>query len=525
MSATREAPSRRVLPPPALVSLALAEARRLVFHPAFLAAWVLLLLSYGATDWQHRDGVAVLTNSSWSLQLPAILPVAGAFIGAGLLASRDLRFGLIEQIGVCVVPRWRQRLAQVVAAGSAAVVTAVAVVAHLVIMRQRPIVVGSVLWWEVAAVPAAVLLSCLVAIALVEATRSTAVLLVGAVVLLLLSGAAVISAGRAWTWLSPFAAENPFLTAPLPSDLVSRPAAAHAGWLLALAVSAAAFTLLRAGAPRRPLLLVTAAAVTAATVAAAVQVHSVSQGPGRKWEAANQAPASGQTCRTLGDVIYCVFPGFEGYIPAWHGVVSSQLALVPSQARAVLALRQHLPLATDSQGFGRPLPLADWDRDDEEHGTPNALPVSTRWAAGGEGEYDETAVLDLSFVVAARLVLGRRPPLDEAQGALCGGPGIVTAWLASGATPGTRAALTTVRAHDSGGALNLTPLNSATSLTLGTREAAVVDALLARDVVSVGRDVRRHWSELTAPGVGVDAAATLVGVQPPPPNPDDVACH
>jgi len=297
---------------------------------------------------------------------------------------------------------------------------------------------------------------------------------------------------------------------PLPSDLIDRPEWWHLVWLLGLAV-ALAFVVLR-GAPAPLWITGTAVGAVAAIIGGVMQLAPATDGFRNRLTQARTAPASMQTCETREQTRYCAFPEFRNLIGEWAEVVSGQRAkLPPAAAGRTLYVRQHLPLATAEQGLLDKLPLDRWDRDDAAAGTPGAIPVSTRWAAGGSDSFNETEVIGFATQTATVLVTGSRVPADGTM--VCGSRGAVVLWLAATASADTRDAFDTALSHSSGGGVFLSVLNSSTSVQFGPRELALGRAMLAGGD-DVSSKVEEQWSELTDPGTDTRRAGQILGVTP-----------
>ncbi|MEK8104350.1 hypothetical protein NKG94_02815 [Micromonospora sp. M12] len=76
-------------------------------------------------------------------------------------------------------------------------------------------------------------------------------------------------------------------------------------------------------------------------------------------------PASIQSCEIRGDVTYCFFEGFGGFVPGWDAVVTSVRAVVPASAASSvppLAVRQRTSFdaITAGAGPGRPPQTGGW---------------------------------------------------------------------------------------------------------------------------------------------------------------------
>jgi hypothetical protein len=386
--------------------------------------------------------------------------------------------------------------------------------AKLAVMMGQPGAAGSLAVGELLTVPAVIVLAGmlgqLTAVLVPNAAVGMVTLVVSAIIGLLGLGAA----SHRSRWLAFIAGEDPFQTPPMPSDLIDRPEWWHLMWLLGLAAVAAATSVRLTGLRTRPLPVMGLATV-AIVLAGVMQLRPPSADLQERLHVANRAPAKVQVCETHEKITYCAFPEFRNRIGAWAGIVQRQRRAIPPSTRVpVFHVRQHLPVAFGDQNTSQPLPLDVWAQDDDAAGTPNAIPVSTRWAAGGTDSFDEQEVIGFSGLVATVIVSGGQVPPDGFLA--CGARGAVVLWLAASATPDTRAALTTVLAHTSGGGgLHLPVLNSAAGLHLGTREVALARAMLDNDHDTVQAKVLQHWQTLTASSTSVDQAASVIGLSAP----------
>lgn len=505
-------------------ALVIAMVRALMTHPAVLASIAVVLAIWLIPLAVEPAGARFpyLTAASVTVQYPLLLLAGGTFVGANMIAMRPYRHRTREFESVLSLPRWWRTAALAVATlGPAAIGLLIAGV-RMAMQAVAPGAAGAVQLGEILGVPAVTMLAGLLGILVAEASKNTAAGFGSLVVLAICTFVGLAYDGRG-RWLFFVAGQNPFADAPMPAALVDRPQWWHLTWLLGLAAVVTGLTLWLSGLRHRAVLAVTAILTVVPLLAAAAQL-SAPAGLTDRLARAQTAPADQQQCVVRGIVTYCAFPEFRSRIDAWAQIVDAQLAVVPKeQAPPALYLRQHLPIATGDQGAGLPLPLARWSVDDAAAGTPNAIPVSTRWAAGGSDSFDENEVIGLSGWVAAVLIT--REPLAADGTTLCGGRGAVALWLAAGATPDTAKALATVDSHTSGGGgvVNLGVLNSVAGLSVGGREAALARALLAADPATVRAAVTAKWTQLTAPDTDIARAAELLGLPAPGSASPDVA--
>jgi hypothetical protein len=161
-------------------------------------------------------------------------------------------------------------------------------------------------------------------------------------------------------------------------------------------------------------------------------------------------------------------------------------------AQQPLLVRQRIEARYGLSGDGALEPLT----------TPHQVTVGSQW--GGN------RVPEFAVAVAYVLVAG-----DESKGSeLCDGRVVTTMWLALGGDSHPMTALANVRIDDSvtGEASVLAP-TSGLSMTAGQTD--VVRELLRRPHGEVTASVKRHWSELTAPGVSTAQVARVLGAEVP----------
>jgi len=507
-------------------ALAVGEARRLLCHPATVAATLLVLgiwlvpLAADPASGAYPD----LTRSSWTVQYPMLILAAGAFAAANLAGLRPHQHRTTEFERVLSMPRWHRTAAQCAATAAPALLGFAVAAAQLGVRAGRPGAAGTVRWGELLAVPLFIMVAGLLGIVVAGAYPSVAAGFVTLTVLVVVGFVGLASSSRL-RWLSFVAGEDPFRTPPMPNHLVDRPEWWHDAWLAGLGSVAVATAVFLAGLRGRVLTVALAVSLVATVAAGAMQLRPPSAERDARLRAAHDAPAAMQVCQTRRDVTYCAFPEFRSRIGAWAAIVEAQLDAVPPDAAVPrFHVRQHLPMPLDDQGTAQPPPLARWAADDAAHHTPNAIPVSTRWSAGGVGSFDETEVLGFSAMVAATVVSGE-PPSPDAFAA-CGARGGLALWLAAGATRDTRGALTTILAHTSGGGLDLPVLDSTAGVRLGVAEVALGRAMLDADPSAVRAGVARHWPQLTSESTSVARAAALLGLPPPgpPPPPGSGTC-
>ncbi len=500
------------------LSLWRAETRRLLRHPATIASTVAMVLLWVRADLRHEQSFPVLTNVSWQLQDSMLLLVTGAFFAAALTAVRSHRHATAAQESTTTMPRWAQTTATLAAAVLAFAPLALALGGvRLLILGSRAGAAGTILWGEVLSTAAVCVLAACIAVVSVHLSQD----LVGAAIGFVIFGVALVAGlateGRVWRWLTPMVSENPFTTPPLPVDLAMRPSLWHALWLVALAALVSLIILVVQRLPWRVAVPWLAVGISLAALSVPPQWGVPAPIATAAYADALASPADRQTCVEHDPVTYCFFEGFSSRVSAWQGITEAQLAIVPSSiAAGPFYVRQRLELPSDGEGISPQLPQESWAVDDERAGTPDSVPVSTRWQDGRADDFDSQEVLAFSMSFAARVLT----PDETAPvgGAYCGGRGVSLLILALGTSPAAQGALETLAAHTIGGdgSIQISVLNSSTSLSVGPLERAVLESALQMPATQLHARFTEAWSTLVNPSTTVQEAADLLGVDPPP---------
>lgn len=493
------------------------EARRMLRHPAVLGALLIILASWVVPLAGNAAGRSFpdLTSRSWTVQYLMLLLAGGTYIAATLAAQRPRRFGTREFELVLSVPE-DQRVAAVAAATAGpALLGGLLAAAQLGVAALMPGAAGSIRWGELLAVPAFIVVAGVAGVVVGLLGKNVAASFLVLAVLAVAGFYGLIADDSRGRWLAFAAGQNPFSTPPLPSALIDRPQWWHLAWLSGLALLGFVATLAVAGARRTRLAVPLVAALAVCSVSAVQQLQPPGAELRARLTAAREAPAAMQICERRGDVSYCAFGEFRSRIGSWAEIVEGQRALLPAGATApALHVRQHLSIPLDSIGSAMPLPAERWSADDARAGTPNAVPVSTRWSAGGADSFDETELIGFSGLVADRMTGGGATPAEGPT--ICGARGAVVVWLAASATGDTRAALRTVRSHTSGSGLNLNVLDSLAGIRVGSQELGLADALLEMPPAEVRTRVAANWAGLIDPATTVDRGAEMLGLRAAP---------
>ncbi|MER5943098.1 hypothetical protein ABT121_38075 [Streptomyces sp. NPDC001928] len=481
-------------------------------HPAFLAAVFLYAALWAYEAWSEGPGgrYPVLQDEDRYTQIPLLLLAAGALIATNFAATRMHRHGAEPLCGVLALPLWRRTSAHLVAALPPAAVAAVLTAARIAHEASAPTAVGSPSPVELATGPVVVLAAGCAGVALARFTPSAtagpfAALLLGAVVL---AGALGV---RGMKWVGPVGVESEF-AAPLPTDLMHRPALTHLAYLAAATGVLVLLALVRAGARTLPTRAALVILAVTAIVVGAVQYRPLPDELVARRADAEKHPGDRQRCRVARQVTFCAFPEFLNRAKDWEQVTDGILGRMPAAGQSgPYAVRQRLFLGGDRDGFAGPPPLRAWARDDTRHDTPGAVTVGTPWGTDdiGGGEM-------LAFAVrfADRAVAGPRREDEPVAGMLCRARAVTVLWLAAQATPQTADALRSLNRRSVGG-IALTTLDSAQALSVNGPEVQVVLDLLDRPATEVGDRLEASWPALSDDRTSTAQAARLLGVSAP----------
>jgi hypothetical protein len=264
----------------------------------------------------------------------------------------------------------------------------------------------------------------------------------------------------------------------------------HLTYLLALTVAAAGVAMLR---HRRRLLpaIVVGLSLAVAVSACVVKIRAQRGVITEAQLAAFEAP-SAYDCQRHGDVTYCAFHGYRGWIAHWRSAVEPVVTAVPASGRSGLP----------------PVRQID-DPHSIDPARPRAVLVHTQW--GRWGGWADRSAADLTVGYAAGAVgLPGRGQLS------CWGGGqprtVVALWLAAQALPDGAARL---RARS----IDLSPV------AYGVAEAEAAAALLARPSADVTTALAPIWSRLPGPAAGDVLAALGLPALPPHPHPELPPCR
>ncbi|MFE7765852.1 ABC transporter permease [Streptomyces sp. NPDC057438] len=480
----------------AVLALARTEARRLLLHPLVLIAlvtYVTLLLRSGDAP---QDAYPVLQDVDRETQLGQLLLGLAVLVAVNLAVLRSHRRGTEAYFGVLVLQPSRRTVAHLLSALPMVLVAALIVAGQFTAAALRPGAVGHGSVSELVTGPLLVLLSAALGVLLGRVARSAFVAPLAVVAVVAVTFVFVAEAHSA-AWLRGLALVRFDEGArPLPSDLVGRPAAWHALYLLALAVLVAAGAVLTSGGRTRAVRATALAALGAVVTAVVLQGTAPTDTVREARETATRDPAAVQDCERHGATTYCAFPEFTPWTGEWARVTEQvrSLAGAPDATRA-LTVRQRVAALDGPSGGTEPTPAA-----------PGEVTATTAW--GGERE------LEFAASVARGLVVGH----ERYEGVHCDARGVLMVWLAVRGTRDGEAMFERIgQGPDSPGVI-LAPVNA---LVLRGRELAVLQALLDQPPQEVDRRVKASWAELSASGTTTDRAAALLGVTAPPETADD----
>ncbi|MEE1830194.1 ABC transporter permease [Streptomyces sp. SP17KL33] len=480
----------------AMLALARAEARRLLLHPLVLVALVAYLALVLWPGGEPEDAYPVLQDVDRETQLGQLLLGLAVMVAVNLAVLRSHRRGTDATFTVLVLPPWRRTVAHVLSALPTVLLGALIVAGQFTAAALKPGAVGRGSVSELVTGPLLILLPAALGVLLARVARSAFVAPLAVIAFLAVS-MVFVADSRSPAWLRGM---TPVLfdegARPLPSDLLGRPAAEHALYLLALAVLVTAGAVLLSGGRTRAVRATALGALGVVVAALVLQGTAPSDAVRAAREAATRDPAKLQDCERRGITTYCAFPEFTPWTDEWARVTDRvrTLAGEPDASRA-LTVRQKVAALDGPSGTTEVQPAA-----------PGEVTATTAW--GGERE------LEFAASVARGLVVGH----ERYEGAYCDARGVLMVWLAVRATRDGEAMFDrTGDDFNSPGVIQA----PATAVALRSRELAVVQALFARPGGEVERKVKASWAELSASGTTTDRAAALLGVTAPTETADD----
>ncbi|MHC0432299.1 ABC transporter permease [Streptomyces sp. O3] len=492
-----------------VLALTLFETRRLLRHPALLAA----LAAYAA-QWIHTaatssDRYPVLHDEARFGQVPLLFLAVGTFLAVHLSVLRPARDGTAEAYSVLVVAPWRRTTAHLLSVLPAAAVAGALAGARIGYLAAQPGAVGGPSVGEMATGPLVVLLAGVLAVCLARFASSVAAGLLVLAALGVLTVAGALNGSARWRWLAPIAFEDEFLP-PLPSNLLYRPAGLHLAYLLGVTAALGVLSLLRAGLRGRLVQAALAAALVSVVATAAGQLRPLPNAVATARDTAATEPAAVQECSTIRAVTYCAFPEFIDRRAQWSEVADRILDRLPSSARSGhYFVRQHIdPAVFASGGVVPPAPVNRWAADDQNARTPDAVVAGTEWGQGSDSAH--TATIGFAAAFAHRAVAGD-PATATAVTKVCGARGVVVLWLAAQATPETKSALRSHASRSYGGLTTFSPLNANVGLVVDRNAVDLALALIDQPTTRTASEIKQSWRTLTDADTSLEQAAEILG--------------
>lgn len=481
----------------AVLALARFEVRELLFQIQIVFFFLLYLglVVVGLIPRDGMDAYPVLNTVDRGTQSAPLLFAISVLVCTNAAALRSRKHSTVQQFDVLPVEPWRRTLAHVLSVVPFAALTGLVAVGAYTWEALKPGAIGHGSVGELAVAPLTVLLAGAtgVLLARVVPTPFAPILFVIAYYLVFFMVASGTE-GEWPSWLSPVMYAN-IGGDPVPSDLLGRPATAHAVYLLGLCAIVICAALLRAGGRTRAVKTATALAL-ATTVAGAIgQLPYDSAELAAARRTATETPEKVQSCVERDGSTYCSFPEWNGVRPGWAEVVGRVQALAGgAAAKASLTVRQRVDTSSGVETDSYLVPLS----------AAHQVTVGTRW--GGN------RVPEFAVGVATVLVMGSEEAAVERE--MCDARPVTIMWLALGADRDPSATFQDLRVDDSteGGGTVLAPTNP---LNVTADQSTVVRELLDRPRAEITARVKAHWAELTSARTTTAEAAKLLGVPVP----------
>jgi hypothetical protein len=484
----------RGTPRAAVLALALFEARRLLLRTPTLPAFALYVawLVWRTPDFEN--GYPALQDADRATQSGPLLIGLAVLVCVNQAMLRSRRRDTERHFAVLMLRPWQRTAAHALSVVPVALLVAVCVLGQFGWMALGSGSVGTASPAELLVGPLTVLLAGAVGVLLARLFTSilAAPLTIVLLFFLLFGGALPFgSRERGTHWLTPIVSENSDRA--IPSNLMDRPAAWHALYLLGLALTVALLAVVTSGGRGRILLGSVAGALALTLTGGIAQTGALPDRTTVARAQATNAPDKQQVCERRDGSTYCAFPEWKPRTATWASVVDHVRASAGGSAHAQPLLVRQRVYATDGL-------TADGAIDPSAN--PHQVTVGTGW--GGP------RVPEFSAAVASVLVTGS----EKATTGLCDGRTVTIMWLALNWQPDPVKSLSNVRLDDSvsGSAIVLSPTNP---LQMTAGQTDVVRELLHVPAESVAEKVKAHWTELTAPKVTTARAAQLLGAKAP----------
>ncbi|MGW6488273.1 ABC transporter permease [Streptomyces sp. NPDC055056] len=477
----------------AVVALARFEARELLLQiPVllFLAVYVAYTAWTLFSGREGMDAFPVLQDVDRSTQAAPLLLAIALFVGVNRAVLRSRRQSTDRHFDVLVMEPWRRTLAHALSVLPFVAITALVVGFEFTWAALKPGAVGHGSPAELAVGPLVILLAGVLGVLLARLIPVGFVappFVIGAYAVTILVSAS--TQGAHWvTWLGPVVSDAG--ADPFPSDLLGRPAAWHALYLIGLTALLLCLAVLLSGGRTRLLAAVAVVAAAATGIGVAGQSPGDSAALTAARVKASVTPQKVQVCIEHGRSTYCAFPEWAGRTADWADIVDRiQSRAGGSAGGERLTVHQRIDARYGLQSDALVTPS----------GTPGTVTVGTRWGGNRTPEF--------AVGVASVLVVGD----EKSAGEACDARMVTTMWLALSAQPDPMQSLRDVRLDDStnGSAYVLAPTGS---LYMTAQQTTVVRELLAKPHYSVAAKVKAHWTELTSPKTPTTRVAELLGV-------------
>ncbi|WP_328495046.1 ABC transporter permease [Streptomyces sp. NBC_00414] len=495
-------PTHRPRPWAAVFALARFEARELRLVIAFLAVSVLYVAWIVWQTTQRQGDFPVLQDVDRDTQTMPMLIGLVVMLNVNRAVLRSRRRDTDRHFDVLVVEPWRRTAAHVLSIVPVALFTAVCVAVQFTWAALKPGAVGHGSPAELVVGPLTVLLFGVVGVLLARLFPSVVAAPVLLVLLLFASVFVASPSGSTWaTWLGPVVSESG--SSPFPSDLLARPAAWHALYLVGLVLFVALLAVLVGGGRTTVVKAAVAGSLALTLVGAVGQSGGTPSGSTPARERASVTPEKVRSCVEHGRSSYCAFPEWTGRTADWAAVVDRVQNLAGGRAGGErLTVEQRLDarygLASDTLI--------------SPSTAPGHVTVGTDW--GGN------RVPEFAVAVASVLVAG-----DEKAGSeVCDARVVTVMWLALGGESDPMSALRHVRLDDSdeGRALVLSPTEP---FSMSAEQTRIVVELLKKPRYDVAGKVKAKWTELTSPRTSMTRVAELLGVPAAGKATDGDACE
>jgi len=312
------------------------ELRQLALNPIVLLGLALNALSFmflvGLTGGELFKDDAFIGLLSF--------PLAGTtLIAVNLAVLRGRRDDLEELFGSLPTPAWVRSVAHAISLAAPMIYSIVLAVAGGIVERAM----GGIGWFhsaELATGATLVLCAGLVGILLARIVPRAGLSPLVVVGIGFLEATMANAKGWQWSHLAPWLELQDE-----PVEVWFRPRGAHLVYLVGIAASLLAVTMLIQRRGRRQVVAVVVA-LGVVLGGAIVQSPLPTQADEARFAAWIEHPETVQHCDSRGTVMYCTYPSYDPYIARWTPTVEGVLALTPPDVRArPLTIRQRVSSA------------------------------------------------------------------------------------------------------------------------------------------------------------------------------------